>query len=263
MNFLEFAAQVEAADGVAPFNEASLLALRDQRGLRLQESFEFGAAVATGEDPVEFAVAPTARRHGHGARLLRTLLNQGENLFWAHGNLPGARALAAKENLSVVRTLLVLSTSGRSLAEVQIPTGVTIRTFKDSDAAAVVSVNARAFADHREQGRMDEADFARRRAEPWFDPAGLFIAERDGQIVGFHWTKIEGGTGEVYVVGVDPSAHGSGIGQALTAVGLEHLWAEGVGAIDLYVEGDNLAALAVYRKLGFTEKARDVLYCAK
>ena len=30
--------------------------------------------------------------------------------------------------------------------------------------------------------------------------------------------------------------------------------------VDLYVEGDNDPALAVYQRLGFTEHARDVLY---
>ncbi len=109
---------------------------------------------------------------------------------------------------------------------------------------------------------FERMEFLNPRKNPWFEhaEAQLFVAERDGDVVGFHWTKVEDGVGEVYVVGVDPSAHGGGLGTALTAVGLRHLWAQGVDAIDLYVEGDNDPALAVYRRLGFTEKARDVLY---
>ncbi|NLC97624.1 MAG: GNAT family N-acetyltransferase, partial [Actinomycetales bacterium] len=64
----------------------------------------------------------------------------------------------------------------------------------------------------------------------------------------------------VYVVGVHPSAHGQGLGTALTAHGLSYLADAGVEAIDLYVEADNHAALAVYRNLGFIEMNRDVLY---
>ena len=107
---------------------------------------------------------------------------------------------------------------------------------------------------------MDRADFERRAGSDWFDPAGLFVAVRDGEIVGFHWTKVEHGVGEVYVVGVDPSEQGSGLGTALTVRGLRHLHESGLRTVDLYVEGDNERALAVYGHLGFTEHARDVLY---
>ena len=85
-------------------------------------------------------------------------------------------------------------------------------------------------------------------------------------MVGFHWTKVEAPAwgeppvGEVYVVGVDPDHHGGGLGTALTARGLRHLADSGVDVVDLYVEGDNGPALAVYRRLGFVERARDVLY---
>ncbi len=43
-------------------------------------------------------------------------------------------------------------------------------------------------------------------AEPWFDPAGLLLAEdADGTLLGFHWTKRhDERLGEVYVVGISP-----------------------------------------------------------
>ncbi len=109
---------------------------------------------------------------------------------------------------------------------------------------------------------MDRADFERRTASDWFDPAGLFVAERDGRIVGFHWTKVEDDIGEVYVVGIDPDAQGGGLGKALTARGLRHLYESGLRIVDLYVEGDNDPALAVYEGLGFRPHAKDVLYVA-
>lgn len=260
MSLLELAASAHAADGVSPFNEATTIALRDGATLRVNEFDGVCGAAAPDNAPVEFVVHPAQRRRGHGRALLDRLAASGETQFWAHGDLPGAQALAAAGGLRAARTLLVLSITERTAPDSPAPAGVTLRSFEEGDADQVVAVNARAFADHPEQGAMDRADFDRRRAEHWFDPAGLFIAERDGQVIGFHWTKIDDGIGEVYVVGVDPSAHGGGLGTALTAVGLRHLWAAGANEIDLYVEGDNDPALAVYRRLGFTEKARDVLY---
>ena len=97
--------------------------------------------------------------------------------------------------------------------------------------------------------------------EPWFDPKGFLIAERDGEMIGFHWTKVHpDGLGEVYVVGVDPDRQGGGLGRALTVAGLRHLYAQGLRTVLLYVEADNAPALAVYRRLGFTDWKTDVMY---
>jgi len=114
---------------------------------------------------------------------------------------------------------------------------------------------------------MDDADFARRRASQWFDPEGLIVAiDENGKLAGFHWTKIDGTDndglplGEVYVVGVDPDLQSRGLGRALTAEGLRYMWDQGVRTVDLYVESDNLAALAVYRSQGFVTHTQDTLY---
>lgn len=260
---------VHAADGVEPFNEATRLAIAAGARLRVARVVDGGvaAAVAPDDAPVELAVHPDHRRQGRGRALVSELLDAGERRFWAHGDLPGAQALASSLALEPVRTLLVLRREGGEPVVERVPDGVRIRTFRPDDADAVVRVNGRAFADHPEQGAMDRADFDRRAASDWFDPEGLFVAEDEqGQVIGFHWTKVEAPAwgeppvGEVYVVGVDPDHHGGGLGTALTARGLRHLAESGVDVVDLYVEGDNAPALAVYRRLGFVERARDVLY---
>lgn len=261
---------VDSTDGVAPFNEATLsadAAAGEPRVLVQGDPLDDGVAQflarADGDAPVELAVHPQARRAGVGRRVIGELIDRGESQFWAHGDLPAAQRLAASAGLAPVRTLLVLRLTfdGPPAAERDLD-GISLRTFTPDDADAVIAVNARAFASHPEQGAMDRADFDRRTALAWFDPAGLFVAERDGAIVGFHWTKVEDGIGEVYVVGVDPSEQGSGLGTALTARGLRHLHEVGVPVVDLYVEGDNAPALAVYRRLGFVDHARDTLYAS-
>jgi mycothiol synthase len=267
MSILELAERAAAVDGVEPFNEASLFALRDGTSARVlvQQTEPDGtisaAAFAVGDAPVELVVDPAHRRVGKGRRILDELMADGEDRYWAHGDLPAAQALAASAGLTAERILLVLRLmfDGPPAPE-RVPDGITIRSYVPADAEQVIAVNARAFASHPEQGAMDAADFARRTSTDWFDPAGLFIAERDGRIVGFHWTKVEDDVGEVYVVGIDPEAQGGGLGTALTVRGLRHLYEQGLPVVDLYVEGDNAPALAVYEKLGFKQHAKDALY---
>jgi mycothiol synthase len=148
--------------------------------------------------------------------------------------------------------------TGEPLPPLEVPPGVSIRSYRDDDAAAIVAVNAAAFADHPEQGAMDEDNLARRMAEAWFDPAGLLVAEDESGVLGFHWTKQHDARhGEVYVVGVSPAAQGRGLGRLLTLAGLHHLAGLGVEEVLLYVESDNAPAVAVYSRLGFTHAEAD------
>jgi mycothiol synthase len=253
------AAAAEAVDGIAPLAEQTLLA---QPGRHLVETVgaELVAYATSGDGTGEVVVAPDARRRGLGRALLTELLTLTDRV-WAHGDLPAAQALAAATGLVRGRELLRLRRpSSDPLPEVTWPAGITVRAFEPGrDEPAWLALNASAFADHPEQGRWTAADLAAREAEPWFDPAGLFLACRGDQVVGFHWTKVDGGEGEVYVVGVDPAEAGGGLGRALTVHGLRHL-AHAVEEVLLYVDGDNVRARGMYERLGFRHDRLDVTY---
>ena len=223
-------------------------------------------------DPVEapaaeLLVRPSHRGHGHGRALGAALLAaSGKRLrVWAHGGHPAARHLAQVLGLALFRELRQLR---RSLADLELPEpvlpeGVTVRTFvPGADDAAWLAVNAAAFAHHPEQGSLTQRDLDDRKAEAWFDPQGFFLAERAGELIGFHWTKVhaEEQRGEVYVVGVLPGAQGGGLGKALTTIGLRHLAEQGLPTAMLYVDADNKAAVSVYERLGFTTYETDLMY---
>lgn len=261
-----------AADGVGPLSEHAILALRAGRaGTAITEG---GTVVgyahldpAADDEPAagELVVHPEHRRRGHGRALLRTLRDEanGPLRVWAHGDLPAAAALAAAEGMTRVRALFQMRRPASGpLPEARLADGVTVRTFEPGrDERAWLDVNARAFADHPEQGAWAIEDVRDREAESWFDPAGFFLAEREGRLAGFHWTKGHpDGIGEVYVVGIDPDAQGLGLGRALTLTGLHHLRAAGVGQFMLYVDESNTAAVRLYESLGFTRHTIDVMY---
>jgi mycothiol synthase len=261
---LEVTEEAARADGVRPIGESPLLRLRDGGGALLAYDGDTlaGAAVIEG-DAGEFAVRPSLRRRGHGRTLATALAERVENV-WAHGELPAAVALAGELGFERFRALWKMRRLfDQDLPEVATPPGVQLRTFEvGRDEDAWIRVNARAFADHPEQGRLTRADLERRERAPWFSADGFFLAERDGELAGFHWTKVheDGPIGEVYVVGVDPAAQGLGLGRVLTMVGLRHLRSLGLPAVMLYVDESNTPATSLYAKLGFERWTTDAMY---
>jgi mycothiol synthase len=278
---LDLIATAAAADGQPAVSEQGRLHVRTGRreGVRhlLLRSGEDLAGYGQIEDtdPVEapaaeFVVHPDHRLHGHGRALGEALLAASGHRMraWAHGGHPAARHLSVQLGLKLFRELrqlrMPLAPGGAGLPEPVLPEGVTVRTFRPGqDDADWLALNAAAFAHHPEQGSLTQRDLDDRKAEPWFDPDGFFLAFRGTRLVGFHWTKVHDdlGLGEVYVVAVAPGEQGSGLGRALTAIGLRHLAAARAlpGAL-LYVDADNPAALAVYDRLGFTTYELDLMY---
>jgi mycothiol synthase len=274
-------------DGVRPLSEHVMLHLRyggdpRARNLLLEIGGELaGYAHLDPTDPVagpsgELVVHPAYRDRGLGLLLVRALLTEaGERplRLWAHGDLPAAARLAAKAGFERVRALWQMQRPlEEPLEEPRLAPGLTLRTFVvGQDEDEWTDLNRRAFVRHPEQGAWTRADLDLREREPWFDPDGFFLAERDGKIVGFHWTKIHGrvreqpghgheAIGEVYVVGVDPAERGSGLGRALTLAGLRYLSAQGLRQVMLYVDADNTAAIRLYTSLGFAHTGTDVMF---
>ena len=284
-------------DGTAPLSEHVLMHLRhggEAEALQLiardgNALVAFAHLDAT--DPVaggagELVVHPDSRRHGLGEQVVKALLERmasagspagGRLRLWAHGGHPAAAALAERHGFTRARVLWQMRRSLLApLAAPRFPDGVRLRPFVvGSDEPEFLRVNNAAFDWHPEQGGWDVDQLKLREAEPWFDPGGFLLAVTDTpggdgeELLGFHWTKVHGASagehshepiGEVYVLGVDPSARGRHLGSALTLAGLRHLRDRGLNQVMLYVEADNDAAIRVYRDLQFTHWDTDVSY---
>jgi mycothiol synthase len=279
----DLVAVARAADGIDPVGEQVLRELAGQRTRHIlvtdprdPSSVVGYLNLSPGRDgadaTAELVVLPDARRRGIGTALLRaaTELSTGRVRFWAHGTLPGARAIADALELRAARELIQMQRELSDIPEYVVPQGISIRTYAGAkDHPELLRVNNAAFSWHPEQGGWTDSDIAGRVGEPWFDPEGLFLAfdEATGLLLGFHWTKVHahqaaGAAGEVYVVGVDPAAQGRGLGRLLTLIGIDHL-ARDLGpdsAVMLYVESDNAAAIRTYQGLGFTVSSMDTAY---
>ena len=243
------------ADGHDPLDEAADLRLR-HRGLedsRLWVVQDSGFALLHGGG-LDLAVAPSVRGCGFGGQLAAAAAPY-TTTAWSHGDHPAAAHLAARHGFQRARELWVMRRPS-STPVPEVPVEVPIRAFRPGDEPEIVRVNGAAFAHHPEQASMDLRNLAERMAEPWFDPEGLFVAEDDGRVVGFHWTKRHPNRrGEVYVVAVAPDAQGRGLGPALLRAGLLHL--ADTAEVLLYVESDNLPARRMYERLGFTHAPSD------
>jgi mycothiol synthase len=281
---LALADAVAAADGVEALSEQTQLDLRSPvrpvRHLLVRGSdgpeaplIAYAQVDAAGTS-AELAVHPADRRRGVGRALLDAVREAAPGVaVWAHGDLPGARALAAAAGMEQVRELLQMAVDlepldpargGSAVVPGSGAAGPEARTFRSEDAEAWVRQNARAFADHPEQGRMTVEDLRAREAEDWFDPSVFWLVPSDdgAEVLASIWVKVVPGedSGEIYVLGVDPDAQGRGLGSALTARALDEMSRRGLRRATLYVEGDNVAARRTYEKKGFRTVTTDVQY---
>ncbi|MEV1154002.1 mycothiol synthase [Micromonospora chokoriensis] len=280
---LALASTAADTDGANPLDEHVLLRLRDPDApalhliARADDGTLTGYAHLDTTDPVggigvELVVHPAYRRRGTGRALARGVLASatGPLRAWAHGDHPSAAALGVDLGFARARVLWQLRRSlAAPLGEPRLPDGVALRAFRPgADDAAWLTLNARAFAEHPEQGRWTSDDLRVRLAEPWFDRDGFLLAEETGtgRLLGFHWTKVHErpGTariGEVYVLGVEPTAHGGGLGRALTTAGLAYLRdRRGLDRVMLYVDESNTGAVALYERMGFARWSAHINY---
>lgn len=282
-------ADATVVDGVAPLSEQAILAIDapertddDAAHVRHVISTAGYANIAPGRDGepsmIEAVIDPELRRRGHGRALLDSAFAEAREVSdadgpspraWAHGDLPGAQALAASMGLRKKRELLQLrrdvAADGSDLPPLVVDPSIELRTYSGpDDDREILRVNNAAFEWHPEQGGWSSAQIDERTSADWFDPAGLFLAydvDDPSTLLGFHWTKRQDADlGEVYIVGVDPAAQGRGLGRMLTLAGLHYFADRRIGTVMLYVEGDNTAALHTYERLGFARYAVDVAY---
>lgn len=233
---------------------------------------------------VELAVAPSHRRRGLGRRLLREARSRfAGDYIWAHGTLPAAQALAESEGLESERTLLAMSrplvgvVAKPELADA-IPSWSIAPIDPERDLEDFTALNAAAFANHPEQGKLTADDMRQRFEQDWFDPELLLLVrpqqlEQQDDIadgasmsasaanangftadkpLAFLWLKPQSATlVELYVLGVHPKIQGQGLGGTLSNLMLKIMRGHGFQQAMLYVDQSNEPAVRSYHRAGF------------
>ena len=99
-------------------------------------------------------------------------------------------------------------------------------------------------------------------------PDDVILALSEGKPIGYCWTEAECGRdsstgkskGRIYMLGVDTDYRVKGLGKKLLRAGLLHLKNKGRELIDITVDSQNIAAVTLYRSLGFQLHGETVWY---
>jgi ribosomal protein S18 acetylase RimI-like enzyme len=97
------------------------------------------------------------------------------------------------------------------------------------------------------------------------NPAGLFVAEEDGKILGYITTVLhrDARKGRIPNLAVDASARGRGIGRQLIEHALDYFRREGMAFAMIETMVNNPVGQHLYPSCGFVEVGRQIHYAMK
>jgi mycothiol synthase len=219
----------------------------------------------------DLTVLPSARRRGHGRRLIGAALEMvrvrelDELQLYVPLHLDASRLFAEAVGLRYRSSLWQFQLPpGRPVPAPAFPATVSVRTF---DMAREIDFNAwtafmhAAFEGHPTPMTWTPAVIAHVHRTPDFDPSLILVLhpadDLDRPIAFIRAELFErdapvgGRLGEIGLVGVLPAWRRQGLGRELLRWGIAELRARGAGIIELSVEAQNDRATRLYRAHGF------------
>ncbi len=151
-----------------------------------------------------------------------------------------------------------------------------IRPYHPADLASLKTITVQAFEGvsidegiEREFGLVNGQDWRWRKARHLDDdaarePAGIFVAEEQGEIVGYitTWQDRAGGIGHIPNIAIAAEYRGHGLGRQLLEHALAHFRAAGLSHAKIETLVQNEVGNHLYRALGFREVARQIHFVA-
>ena len=147
-----------------------------------------------------------------------------------------------------------------------------IRPYRPEDLPALKAITVEAFDGvsidqgiEREYGPVNGHDWRWRKArhldeDAAREPAGIFVAEHEGQIVGYitTWQDRAAGIGHIPNLAIAASYRGQGLGRQLIEQALAHFRTCGLSHAKIETLVQNDVGNHLYRSLGFREVARQI-----
>ncbi len=102
-------------------------------------------------------------------------------------------------------------------------------------------------------------------------PEDVIMSYFEDTPVAYCWTRVDPevnsargeNKGQIHMMGVDPDYRKKGIGTNILLAGLCHLKRKGIEIVELTVDGENTAAQALYKSVGFEIKSKTEWYQKK
>jgi ribosomal protein S18 acetylase RimI-like enzyme len=121
-----------------------------------------------------------------------------------------------------------------------------LRPFRPSDFPALWRIDQECFPAGIAYSRLELAFYIKRRGSV------TLVAECDGKITGFVVAASHGNQGHIVTIDVVSAARRSGLGSQLMAAAEAHLRQAGCTRVSLETAVDNHAALAFYKRHGYS-----------
>jgi len=220
---------------------------------------------------LECLVHPQHRRKGlakelsyYAIRRARELGVQAAHVNIAHDNA-AAKNLLSKLGLSPIRRFfeLRLQLSKSRLPDVK-HTIILCRHLQCGEEDKLALIQNRSFVDSWGYNPNTTEEIVYRVNLSNCSPNDVILASREGELIGYCWTRINIGEGaskgQIYMLGVDPDYRGRGIGKSLLLAGLSYLKSRGVAVVGLTVDSQNTAACALYESVGFEISSTTLWY---
>lgn len=151
---------------------------------------------------------------------------------------------------------------------------MTIRPFRAGDLARVQSITVASFEgvsiDRNIETRFGEVagkDWKQRKARDVttdceVQPEGVFVAEVDGEVVGYVTTRLDRftGIGRIPNLAVDDAQRGQGLGTRLIEHAIQWMREQGMSMAKIETLAQNERGQGLYPRFGFREVARQIHY---